>query len=98
VNGSPVEVTDGVSVISHGRRMPRKDKEPSSTPAPLVPNIGIIVGDRAALGVDTGLGPRNGAIAHRVARQIVCDPPLLVTITHFHPEHGFGVQTCGCPR
>src|SRR5277367_1971681 len=27
------------------------------------PNIGIVVGDRATLVVDTGLGPRNGAIA-----------------------------------
>src|SRR5436189_47819 len=27
---------------------------------PLVPNVGIVVGRRATLVVDTGLGPRNG--------------------------------------
>jgi glyoxylase-like metal-dependent hydrolase (beta-lactamase superfamily II) len=79
VGDAAAEITDGVFVIPDPR-------------APLVPNIGIIVGDRAALVVDTGLGPCNGTIAHRVARQIVGDLPLLVTLTHFHPEHGFGVQ------
>lgn len=48
--------------------------------------------DRAALVVDTGLGPRNGA---RVLAQAGClagDRPLYLTTTHFHPEHGFGAQ------
>ena len=31
----------------------------------LVPNVGIIVGDRATLVIDTGLGPRNGATVVR---------------------------------
>jgi glyoxylase-like metal-dependent hydrolase (beta-lactamase superfamily II) len=79
VGDTTVEIADGVFVIPDPR-------------APLVPNIGIIVGARAALVVDTGLGPRNGGIVHRVTRSIVGDLPLLVTLTHFHPEHGFGVQ------
>jgi len=79
VGDHPVEVSDGVFVIPDPR-------------SPVVPNIGIVVGDRAVLVVDTGLGPRNGAIAHRVAREIAGDRPLLVTTTHFHPEHGFGMQ------
>jgi len=79
VNGSPVEVADGVFVIPDGR-------------VPLVPNIGVIVGDRAALIVDTGLGPRNGAIVHDIARNLAGDQSLFLTITHFHPEHGFGAQ------
>ena len=79
VHGSPVEIADGVFVIPDGR-------------VPLVPNIGVIVGDRAALVVDTGLGPRNGAIAHDIARSLAGDRPLFLTLTHFHPEHGFGAQ------
>lgn len=79
VGDHAVEVADGVFVIPDPR-------------SPVVPNIGIVVGDRAALVVDTGLGPRNGAIARRVAREIAGDLPLIVTTTHFHPEHGFGVQ------
>jgi glyoxylase-like metal-dependent hydrolase (beta-lactamase superfamily II) len=79
VHGSPVEVADDVFVIPDGR-------------VPLVPNIGVIVGDRAALVVDTGLGPRNGAAVHDIARNLAGDRPLFLTITHFHPEHGFGAQ------
>ncbi|MBA3946850.1 MAG: MBL fold metallo-hydrolase [Herpetosiphonaceae bacterium] len=79
VNGRPVEVADGVFVIPDGR-------------VPLVPNIGVIVGDRAALVVDSGLGPQNGAAAHRIARTLAGDRPLFLTLTHFHPEHGFGAQ------
>src|SRR5215475_1969080 len=40
---------------------------------PLVPNVGIIVGDRAALVVDTGLGPRNGTAVYEVAKKLA--PP-----------------------
>jgi len=79
VGDHAVEVAAGVFVIPAPR-------------SPVVPNIGIIVGDRAALVVDTGLGPRNGAIARRIARALAGDRPLLVTTTHFHPEHGFGAQ------
>jgi hypothetical protein len=31
------------------------------------PNVAIVVGERATLVVDTGLGPRNGATVARVA-------------------------------
>jgi hypothetical protein len=34
------------------------------------PNIGIVVGENATLVVDTGLGPRNGATAARVAKRL----------------------------
>jgi glyoxylase-like metal-dependent hydrolase (beta-lactamase superfamily II) len=82
VHGSPVEIADGVFVIEDGR-------------VPLVPNIGVIVGERAALVVDTGLGPGNGAIVHDIARNLAHDRRLFLTITHFHPEHGFGAQAFG---
>jgi glyoxylase-like metal-dependent hydrolase (beta-lactamase superfamily II) len=54
------------------------------------PNIAIIVGDRATLVVDTGLGPRNGATVARVAAKLAKGPILYLTTTHFHPEHAAG--------
>lgn len=55
------------------------------------PNIAIVVGRRATLVVDTGLGPRNGAVVARTAAAL--SPPgqkLYLTTTHFHPEHASG--------
>lgn len=79
IAGEPVEVADGVHVIPDNR-------------TPLVPNVGIILGDEAALVVDTGLGPRNGAYVLAQARRLAGNRPLYLTTTHFHPEHGFGAQ------
>jgi glyoxylase-like metal-dependent hydrolase (beta-lactamase superfamily II) len=55
------------------------------------PNVAIVVGSRATLVVDTGLGPRNGATVARVAAKL--SPPnqrLYLATTHFHPEHAGG--------
>ncbi|MGD1210727.1 MAG: MBL fold metallo-hydrolase [Candidatus Acidiferrales bacterium] len=54
------------------------------------PNIGIVVGERATLVVDTGLGPRNGAIALHEAEKLSKGPVLYLTTTHYHPEHAAG--------
>lgn len=54
------------------------------------PNIGIVVGNRATLVVDTGLGPRNGETILRVARKLSPNQKLFLTTTHFHPEHAAG--------
>ena len=55
------------------------------------PKIAIVVGRHATLVVDTGLGPRNGATAARVAAKLAPDnPKLFLTSTHFHPEHAAG--------
>ena len=51
------------------------------------PNIGIVVGRDATLVVDTGLGPRNGATAAKVAKRFAPPNKLYLTTTHFHPEH-----------
>jgi glyoxylase-like metal-dependent hydrolase (beta-lactamase superfamily II) len=57
-----------------------------------VPNIGVIGGRDAVLIVDTGLGPENGAKVLEAARRVARGRKLILTITHFHPEHGFGAQ------
>src|SRR5947209_2351758 len=55
------------------------------------PNIAIVVGSRAALVVDTGLGPRNGATIARVVSKLAPgNQRLFLTTTHFHPEHAAG--------
>ena len=79
VTNAPAEIADGVYVIPDGR-------------VPLVPNIGIVVGSRAALVVDTGMGPGNGAVVRRHAEDLADGRPLYLTLTHFHPEHGYGAQ------
>lgn len=79
ITGRPVEIAAGVFVVPDGG-------------VELVPNIGVIVGERAALVVDAGLGPRNGAIVRSIAEELAGDLPLILTLTHFHPEHGFGAQ------
>jgi glyoxylase-like metal-dependent hydrolase (beta-lactamase superfamily II) len=56
----------------------------------LVPNVGIIVGTKATLVVDTGLGPRNGETVLRATNGVSRNAELYVVSTHFHPEHALG--------
>ena len=55
-----------------------------------VPNVGIVIGERATLIVDTGLGERNGAIVLAEARKLSDNTEFYLTATHFHPEHDLG--------
>jgi glyoxylase-like metal-dependent hydrolase (beta-lactamase superfamily II) len=73
------EVAPGVHVIPDRR-------------VPLVPNVGIVVGEGAALVVDAGMGPRNGETVLRAARRLAPGRELTLTTTHFHPEHAYGAQ------
>ncbi len=73
------EVAAGVFVITDRR-------------VPLVPNIEIILGNDAALVVDTGMGPASGQKVLDCARRLAGNRRLVLTLTHFHPEHGFGAQ------
>jgi glyoxylase-like metal-dependent hydrolase (beta-lactamase superfamily II) len=59
---------------------------------PLVPNVGIVVGSRATLVIDTGMGPRNGQAVLRETRKVSKTPALYLAFTHFHPEHDLGAQ------
>ena len=54
------------------------------------PNIAIVVGNRATLVVDTGMGPRNGALIVREAEKLSKNRAFYLTTTHFHPEHAAG--------
>jgi len=74
-----IKVSEHVYVIPDGR-------------VNLVPNIGIIVGNRATLVVDAGMGPRNGQTVLRELAKVNKNTDLYFTTTHFHPEHMTGVQ------
>jgi glyoxylase-like metal-dependent hydrolase (beta-lactamase superfamily II) len=56
------------------------------------PNIGIVVGGRSVLVVDTGMGPRNGATIAHVVAGLAPGKKIILTTTHFHPEHASGEQ------
>ena len=57
---------------------------------PLVPNVGIVVGSRATLVIDPGLGWRNGETVLREAAKLGTTGELFVASTHFHAEHTTG--------
>jgi glyoxylase-like metal-dependent hydrolase (beta-lactamase superfamily II) len=59
---------------------------------PQVSNIGIVVGSRATLVIDTGLGPRNGKTAAREAAKVSRGGEQFLAMTHYHAEHDLGAQ------
>jgi glyoxylase-like metal-dependent hydrolase (beta-lactamase superfamily II) len=56
----------------------------------LVPNVGIIVGTKATLVVDTGLGARNGETVLRATNGVSRNAELYLVSTDVHPEHALG--------
>jgi glyoxylase-like metal-dependent hydrolase (beta-lactamase superfamily II) len=56
----------------------------------LVPNVGIVVGTRATLVIDPGLGKRNGETVLREVAKASKNAELYIASTHFHPEHTTG--------
>jgi glyoxylase-like metal-dependent hydrolase (beta-lactamase superfamily II) len=78
----PQQIADGVYVIPDQR-------------IDLVPNVGYVVGQDAVLVVDTGMGVANAERVLARARELADGKPLFLTLTHFHPEHGFGAQVFG---
>ena len=75
----PEQIAEGVYVIPDQR-------------IDLVPNVGFVVGEDAVLVVDTGMGTENAKRVLDRARELAEGKPLYLTLTHFHPEHGFGAQ------
>ena len=60
--------------------------------ASLVPNVGIVVGKKAVLVIDTGMGTRNGATVLREVIKVGNDKPIYIVTTHVHPEHDMGAH------
>jgi glyoxylase-like metal-dependent hydrolase (beta-lactamase superfamily II) len=58
--------------------------------AAMVPNVGIIIGSKATLVVDPGMGVRSGEVVLREARKLSRNTELYIVNTHFHPEHTTG--------
>src|SRR6186997_2807612 len=56
----------------------------------LVPNVGIVVGSRATLVIDPGLGRRNGETVLTEVAKVSGNGTLFIATTHFHPEHTTG--------
>lgn len=56
----------------------------------MVPNVGIVVGTRGTLVIDTGLGARNGRTIVREMQKVSRTPELYLATTHVHPEHDLG--------
>ena len=56
----------------------------------LVPNVGIIVGSRATLVIDPGLGRRNGETVLREVAKVSKNSELYIGSTHYHAEHTTG--------
>ena len=57
---------------------------------PAVPNVGIVVGSKATMVVDPGMGRRNGEAVLREARKLSRNTEFYIVTTHFHPEHATG--------
>ncbi len=56
----------------------------------LVPNVGIVVGSRATLVIDPGLGRRNGEAVLREVAKVSRNTEIYIASTHFHAEHTTG--------
>lgn len=54
-----------------------------------VPNVGIVIGGKAVLVVDTGLGPKNGETVLREVKKL-SNADIYLVGTHFHSEHILG--------
>jgi glyoxylase-like metal-dependent hydrolase (beta-lactamase superfamily II) len=58
-----------------------------------VPNVGIIVGSRATLVLDTGMGPKSGDVDAREAQKLGKNNLIYLTTSDFRPEHVSGGQS-----
>jgi glyoxylase-like metal-dependent hydrolase (beta-lactamase superfamily II) len=57
---------------------------------PQVPNVGLVIGSRATLVIDPGLGRRNGETVAREVARVSKNAEIYVAATHYHVEHTTG--------
>jgi glyoxylase-like metal-dependent hydrolase (beta-lactamase superfamily II) len=79
-----VQVNATRQLTAHVYAIEDKDTTPG------VPNIGFVVGTRAALVIDTGMGERNGRTVLDEVEKIAPGKALYLVTTHVHPEHDLG--------
>jgi glyoxylase-like metal-dependent hydrolase (beta-lactamase superfamily II) len=60
--------------------------------ASLVPNVGIVVGRKAVLVIDTGMGTRNAQTVLAEVAKVGAGKPIYLVTTHVHPEHDMGAH------
>ena len=60
--------------------------------ASLVPNVGIVVGGKSVLVIDTGMGARNAQVVLREVAKVGAGKPIYLVTTHVHPEHDMGAH------
>src|SRR5688500_11729568 len=60
--------------------------------ASLVPNVGIVVGAKSVLVIDTGMGARNAQTVLREVGKVAAGKPIYLVTTHVHPEHDMGAH------
>lgn len=75
----PAEMAPGVLIVPDKRIF-------------LVPNVGIVVGRDAVLVIDCGFGLESAQNVLTLARRLAPARRIVLTVTHAHPEHGFGAQ------
>lgn len=75
--GKTVKISQHVYVIPDGL-------------VPQVPNVGIIVGSRATMVIDPGLGFLSGQTIAKEVAKVSKHSEIYVVNTHFHPEHTTG--------
>ena len=59
---------------------------------PGVPNVAIVIGSRATLVVDTGMGPKSGETVVREAQKLSKNTEFYLATTDFRPEHVTGAM------
>src|SRR5689334_2184383 len=56
----------------------------------MVPNVGIVVGTKATLVIDPGMGRPSGEHVLAEVKKVAKGKDLYIVNTHFHPEHTTG--------